>query len=123
MTTTTASIENIKRNIGIDVSKDTLDVYVYQTDQHWQAKNSTAGIRSLLSRLRRFNIDRIVVEASGGYERRLVEACRGSDLPLVVAQAYTVKSYARTQRTPPRPTSSMPGPSPSTGWLTATGNS
>lgn len=85
------------KNIGIDVSKNTLDVYVYQTEQHWQADNTNAGIRSLVSRLRRFNVESIVVEASGGYERRLVEACRDRDLPLVVAQPGKIKSYARAQ--------------------------
>jgi len=96
-TTTTANIGNTTRNIGIDVSKDTLDVYVYQTDQYWQANNTVAGIRSLLARLRRFHIERIVVEASGGYERRLVEACRDKEFPLVVAQPHAIKSYARAQ--------------------------
>ncbi len=96
-TTTTASSGNISKNIGIDISKNTLDVFVYQTDQHWQSDNTPAGIRALLSRLRRFNLDRIVVEASGGYERPLVEACRDKGLPLVVAQAHRIKSYARTR--------------------------
>jgi len=97
MTTTTASIGNTNRNMGIDVSKDTLDVYVYETDQHWQTPNSRAGTRQLVHRLKRFQLERIVVEASGGYERCLVEACMGTELPLVVVQPMQVKLYARAQ--------------------------
>lgn len=97
MTTTTARIRNTSKNIGIDVGKETLDIYVYETDQHWQANNTSAGTRQLINRLKRFQLDRIVVEASGGYERRLVEAAMGTDLPLVVVQPMQVKLYARAQ--------------------------
>lgn len=95
MTTTTASIGNTSRNIGIDVSKDTLDLYVYETSQHWQAANSESGVRRLVSRLQRFQLARLVVEASGGYERRVIEACIGTGLPLIVVQPVQVKLYAR----------------------------
>jgi len=97
MTTTTASIGNTSRNIGIDVSKDTLDLYVYETDQHWQTANSQPGIRRLVDRLKRLPLERLVIEASGGYERRLVEACIGTDVPLIVIQPVQVKLYARAQ--------------------------
>lgn len=86
MTTTTASIGKIARNIGIDISKDTLDLYAYETDHHWQVANSQPGIRRLVDRLKRLSLERLIVEASGGYERRLVEACIGTGLPLIVVQ-------------------------------------
>lgn len=97
MTTTTASIGNTSRNIGIDVSKDTLDLYVYETDQHWQTANSQPGIRRLVNRLKQLPLERLVIEASGGYERRLLEACIGTGLPLIVVQPVQVKLYARAQ--------------------------
>ena len=97
MTTTTASTGNTSKNIGIDVSKDTLDVYVYESDQHWQADNTSTGVRQLIRRLKRFNLSRLVIEASGGYERRFLEACIDTELPLVVVQPIQVKLFARAQ--------------------------
>jgi len=74
-----------------------LDLYVYETDQYWQTANSPPGIRRLVDRLKRLPLERIVVEASGGYERRLLEACNGTGLPLIVVQPVQVKLYARAQ--------------------------
>lgn len=62
------------RNVGIDVGKDTLDVYVYETDLHWQDANTDDGVRRLVKRLKRFQLTRVLVEATGGYERRFVES-------------------------------------------------
>lgn len=97
MTMTFENSGSTHRHIGIDVSKDTLDIYVYELDLHWQAENTVTGIRKLITRLRKYTVGRLVVEASGGYERRLIEAFRDADLPLVVVQPRQVKAYARAQ--------------------------
>ncbi|MEM9400680.1 MAG: IS110 family transposase [Verrucomicrobiota bacterium] len=97
MTTTTANRRNTHVHIGIDVSKQTLDVYVHEHDQYWQADNTSDGIHELIRNLKRFAVSRIVLEASGGYERAFIEACIGSDLPLVVIQPIQVKLFARAQ--------------------------
>ena len=61
-------------NIGIDVGKQFLDVYIHERDIHLQVTNDSDGIRSLLTRVNRYQVERIVVEATGRYERALVEA-------------------------------------------------
>jgi transposase len=53
-TTNRIYIKSSNRNIGIDVGKDTLDIYVYELSLHWQEANSPEGIRRLMSRLKRF---------------------------------------------------------------------
>lgn len=81
-------------NVGIDVSKHTLDVAIAETGEVFQVDNSAAGIRSLVRKLRAYTVVRVVVEATGRLERRLVQHAVKHDLPLVVVQPLWVRRYA-----------------------------
>ena len=94
---TNANIKSNERNIGIDIGKDTLDIAVYETDKHWQVANSSEDIKSLMRQLKRYRLTRVLVEATGGYERRLVEACAEHGLPLIVVQPIQVRQFAKAQ--------------------------
>lgn len=94
MKTTTKTAD---RNVGIDVGKSTLDIYVLEQDNHWQTENTEAGVRALASRLARYKLGRIVVEATGGYERKLVYALAERGLPVVVVQPMNVRQFAKAQ--------------------------
>ncbi|WNO10625.1 hypothetical protein [Teredinibacter sp. KSP-S5-2] len=65
-TTTKAHIKQ-QRNFGIDVGKTFLDIHVLELDRHWQIHNTTDEVNDLVKTLKRFNLTRIVVEATGGY--------------------------------------------------------
>ncbi len=96
-TNTRANIRNSKRNIGIDVGKQFLDVHIYELDLHWQAENTAAGVKQLLTRLSRYKLSRILVEATGGYERLVVEMAAVKNLPVVVVQPVQVRQFAKAQ--------------------------
>lgn len=96
-TTAKASIDQRKRNIGIDVGKSALDVCVFELNLHWQVENSPEGIKALAARLSRYKLARIVVEATGGYERALVEALYERELPVLVVQPMQVRQFAKAQ--------------------------
>ncbi len=36
------------RNVGIDVGKTNLDIFIFELDQHWQVSNTQEDIRGLL---------------------------------------------------------------------------
>lgn len=98
MNTTTNANSQIKtRNVGVDVGKSSLDVYVFELEQHWQVANTPMEIRQLITRLRRYRLGRIVVEATGGYECAFVEACAARELPVVVVQPAQVRQFAKAQ--------------------------
>lgn len=96
-TTTSASTNITKRNVGIDVGKSTLDIFILELKLHWQSENSDAAIKALVGRLARYKLSRIVVEATGGYERKLVYALAEKELPVVVVQPTHVRQYAKAQ--------------------------
>jgi transposase len=85
------------RNVGIDVGKASLDIFIFELDLHWQVANTPLEIRSLLIALRRYKLTRIVVEATGGYERALVEACAAKAFPIIVVQPAQIRQFAKAQ--------------------------
>lgn len=96
-TTSKASIKQQERNIGIDVGKTYLDICILELDRHYQIHNSASEIKDLITTLRRFNLTRIIVEATGGYERLLVEALAEANMPVVVVQPMNVRQFAKAQ--------------------------
>ena len=99
-TTNRDNSKSNERNVGIDVGKDSLDICVYESDQAWPESNTQEGIRRLVKRLKRFRLTRVLVEATGGYERLLVEACTEFDIPIVIVvdPAYSIISTTTLSR-------------------------
>lgn len=96
-TTTNANTNVTERNVGIDVGKSALDIFILELDLHWQCDNSEEAIKALVTRLARYKLSRVVVEATGGYERKLVYALAEKELPAVVVQPMQVRQYAKAQ--------------------------
>ncbi len=82
--------------IGIDVSKARLDVAVYEPAADWQFENSELGIARLIERLQSLQPTVIVLEATGGYELRLVTELAAAHLPVVVTNPRRVRNFARS---------------------------
>jgi transposase len=97
ITTNVAHRRNTERNVGIDVGKDLLDIAIIELNKHWQVTNDEEGIRHLVTQLKRYKLTRIVVEATGGYERRVVEACAAKSLPVMIVQPIKVRQFARAE--------------------------
>ncbi len=57
--------------VGIDVSKGRLDVHVRPLGTGFSVSNEAAGYAELIARVRPLRTKRIVMEATGGYERAL----------------------------------------------------
>src|SRR4051812_50192660 len=57
--------------VGIDVSKDRLDVHLRPLGVGFAVGNEAAGYAALIARLRPLRVKRIVLEATGGDERAL----------------------------------------------------
>ena len=81
-------------NIGVDVGKDVLDVFIYERDIHFQASNDAEGIRKILTRIGRYQLARVVIEATGRYERALALAAIDKEIPVVIVNPLHVRRYA-----------------------------
>jgi transposase len=87
--------DEARRSIGIDVSKATLDVAVFPTSEQWQVSNDDIGIGPLVERLKALAPDRIVLEATAGYELPVLAALGSAGLPVVAANPRQVRDFAR----------------------------
>lgn len=82
--------------IGIDVSKAQLDVAVYEPTSSWQSPNTDFGIHDLVAHLQTLRPTLVVLEATGGYELRLVAQLAAAHLPVVVTNPRRVRAFARS---------------------------
>lgn len=81
-------------NVGIDVGKQALDVYLLERQRAFHSGNDEASIRQLVTRLKRFKLRRIVVEATGRLEQVFVRAALAQGLPVIVVSPLRVRRYA-----------------------------
>jgi transposase len=82
-------------NIGIDVSKEKLDIAVYETDTHWTSNHDCSEFPKLVEALRALTPNRIIIEASGGLEQLLVSYLAVASLPVIVLNPRQVRDFAR----------------------------
>lgn len=80
--------------VGIDVSKDRLDVATSNGERWWCA-NRECDFAELIERLRSSSVGLIVLEASGGYEGAVVGSLAGAQLPIVVINPRQVRDFAK----------------------------
>jgi transposase len=82
------------QNIGVDISKDRLDVAVPETGEAFQESNDKAGWARLVARLAGRQIAAIGLEASGGYERGPIRALLKAGLPVRRINPYRLRRFA-----------------------------
>ena len=80
---------------GIDVSKDKLDLHIRPIDQNESFSYDETGLNKLVALLKQTPPQVIVIEATGGYERRLVAVLLTSELPVVVTNPERVRHFAK----------------------------
>lgn len=81
--------------VGIDVSKATLDVCVLPTGEFFQVSNDAAGISELITRLRPLAPERVVMEATGGYETEAAVTLSLARFKVCVVNPRQVRDFAK----------------------------
>ena len=83
-------------NIGIDVSKDWLDIVVIPGGETWRTENTEDKIDVLVEKLETLKPERIVIEATGGYERLVTTKLYLAGLPVCRVNPRRVRYFARS---------------------------
>ena len=81
--------------VGIDVSKDRLDVALRPTSDRWALANDAPGLATLVARLQGLAPTLIVLEATGGLAVPLTGALAAAGLPVVVVNPRQVRDFAK----------------------------
>ena len=80
---------------GIDTGKYKLDVALKGSAEQLQIDNTVDGQAALSAWLKRHKVQRVGIEASGGYEQEVVARLRGDKFVVVVFQPAQVRAYAK----------------------------
>jgi transposase len=88
-------MDEILRFVGIDVSKDHLDVHVRPDDQQQRFTYDNDGLAALVKMQTELRPSLIVIEATGGYEQAVVAILAAQQLPVVVVNARRVRDFAQ----------------------------
>jgi transposase len=83
------------RYVGIDVSKDRLDVHVLPEGAAFAVGRDGKGLAELVERMGTMSPERIAVEATGGFETVVAAALAGASLPVVVVNPAQVRHFAQ----------------------------
>lgn len=81
--------------VGIDVSKERLDVAIRPSSERESVTNDEAGIEALIQLLRKIQASVIVLEATGGFERSVTRALTSAELAVVVVNPRQVRDFAK----------------------------
>ena len=83
--------------VGIDIAKHHFDLHLLPDGTAQRYSNDAQGIRKCCRFLAEVRPERIVLEATGGYEQNLTLRLQTDALPVIVVNPRRVRDYARSQ--------------------------
>lgn len=81
--------------IGIDISKEKLDVAITNNNSLLQFSNDQIGFKELVKILPNKNYTLIVIEATGGYERQIANYLRRKKFNVAIVNAKRVRDFSK----------------------------
>jgi transposase len=81
-------------NVGVDTGKFQLDIYIRPLDIYFTVSNDEKGIKEAIRKIKKYDVSRIVIEATGRLEMPFIMACARAKLPFVIANPIHVKRFA-----------------------------
>lgn len=82
--------------IGIDVSKATVDVYIRPDGFSYTVENEEKSLKNWIKTLKKIKVDLIVLEATGGYERKAVHLLLAAGYRVAVVNPRQVRDFAKS---------------------------
>ena len=81
--------------VGIDVSKDRLDVHVHPSGESFAVVRNAEGLDALIGRLAPLGVQAVAVEATGGFETVVAASLGAAGLPVIVVNPAQVRAFAQ----------------------------
>jgi len=80
--------------VGIDVAKDKVDACIRRLKLRQTFPNTLQGHRKLVAWLRKYQVGKAVMEASGGYERQWRNVLYNADIEVRIVDPKRVRNFA-----------------------------
>lgn len=81
--------------VGIDVSKNTLDVHVHPSGRAFAVARTAEGLDALIAEIAALGIHAVAVEATGGFETVVAASLGAAGLPVIVVNPAQVRAFAQ----------------------------
>jgi len=81
-------------NVGVDTGKFQLDIYIRPLAIYFTVTNDEKGIKEAVTKIKQYNPQRIIIEATGRLEMPFIIACAYAGLPFVIANPVHIKRFA-----------------------------
>ena len=79
--------------IGVDISKNNLDIYIHPIGKYFSITNSEKGIGELIEKLAEYDVAQVACEATGGYEKLLAQHLKKHSYSLWIVDPRRVKGF------------------------------
>ena len=86
-----------KSYVGVDVSKDHLDICVLPQNRDVRIKNNAAGLLLLLDMLHPLDIAQVVCEATGGYENSMLKILKNAGYTTWQVEPGRIKAFIKSE--------------------------
>jgi len=80
--------------VGIDISKSNLVVWVQPQGEGFDLPNTSEGFVELIECLSRYEVGRVLLEATGGYESKVMAALQGADFKVLRINPRRARAFA-----------------------------
>ncbi|PPK35249.1 IS110 family transposase [Pseudomonas laurylsulfatiphila] len=80
--------------VGIDISKSNLVVWVQPQGEGFDLPNTSEGFVELIERLSQYEVDRVLLEATGGYECKVMAALQGANFKVLRINPRRARAFA-----------------------------
>jgi transposase len=88
-------MEQSKIYVGIDVSKDRLDIAVHGADKRWSFTNDEGGIEQTVKCIKELSPVLVVLEATGGIELPVVASLGAAGVPVAVINPRQARDFGK----------------------------
>ena len=79
-------------NIGVDIGKFQLDIYIRTLNIYFTVSNDEKGIKEAIINIKKHVPERIIIEATGRLEMPFIIACANANLPFVIANPIHINA-------------------------------
>jgi transposase len=79
--------------VGVDVSRDNLDIYLHPVKKEYRFPNNKEGINEFITILEPYYVDQIVCESTGGYEALMIEQLVNSNYKVWQIDPKRIKAF------------------------------
>jgi transposase len=89
------SVANTNTVAGIDVAKDSLDLFILPTRRSLSVRNDADGIAAIVRAIRDDAASLAVLESTGSYQQPVVDALHKAEIPVAILNPRCVRDFAK----------------------------